>query len=114
MKRNFLAGIVIFVMAISLVFASCGLFGDMDDLRKEAAGNKGGTGDDGNPLVTHTHTPGAAETCIAPQLCTDCGEVVGARAAHDYNVKICTVCFSIEMASIPRGTFTMGGADRLL
>ena len=77
-----------------------------------------------NSSLLHTHIPGAAATCIAPQTCTDCGAVIQAAFGHDFSgtwattdivIKTCqrsgcagTHSLDDEMASIPQGTFTMG------
>jgi len=40
--------------------------------------------DNGNQTTAHTHTAGAAATCVTPQTCTTCGEVMQTAAGHDF------------------------------
>ena len=40
--------------------------------------------DNGNQTTAHVHTAGAAATCVTPQTCTTCGEVMQGATGHDF------------------------------
>ena len=40
--------------------------------------------DNGGTTSAHTHTAGAAATCVTPQTCTSCGEVMQGATGHDF------------------------------
>ena len=67
-RKNFWIQISVFILLITLIlfdFETCDI--------------------DATTTHKHTHTPGRAATCLTPQTCTDCGEVLNGENGHAWS-----------------------------